>query len=127
MHINYWRQSGQKNLEAAEILFRNKHYDGCLFFAHLALEKLLKGLVMRATKKAAPHTHDLPELATMAKLIVPNEYLNHLKVFTTFNIAGRYTKEKNDFYKKCTKPYTYKWLSAAKELSLWLKKQYQKS
>ncbi|MBU4102615.1 HEPN domain-containing protein, partial [Patescibacteria group bacterium] len=30
--MDYWKQSAQKNLDAAKVLFDNKHYDSCLFF-----------------------------------------------------------------------------------------------
>lgn len=42
--------------------WNSKRYDACLFFCHLVLEKLLKGLVVKRTEKAAPCIHDLAEL-----------------------------------------------------------------
>lgn len=124
--IKYWPESAEKNWQVAQSLFRNKHYDACLFFVHLSIEKLIKGLVVIETKKPAPYIHDLPKLANLAKLELSQEKRNHLRIITTFNIAGRYADDKYDFYKKCTKNYTQKNLFMCKEIFLWLKKEYPK-
>ncbi len=124
--INYWHKSGKKNLDAAQILFENKHYDSALFFGHLSLEKTLKGLVVETTKKSAPYIHDLEKLALIANLKFDEERAVDLRVITDFNIAGRYKEAKFAFYKKCDKKYTEKHLKIIKELFLWLEKEYQK-
>lgn len=49
--IEYWRQAGLRGFKTAQDLYKTKHYDACLFFCHLALEKLLKGLVVQNTKQ----------------------------------------------------------------------------
>lgn len=124
--IDYWKKSAQKNLDAAQVLFRNKHYDSCLFFCHLALEKLLKGLVVRKTEKVAPYIHHLEKLAVLAELELDQKQIENLRIITDFNIAGRYHEAKFVFYKKCTKAYSEKYLKIVKKLFLWLEKKYQK-
>ena len=96
------------------------------FFGHLALEKLLKGLIVKQTKKAAPYIHDLERLALLANLEFSEEQIKYLRIITEFNIAGRYKEIKYNFYKKCTKKYTEKYLKVVKNLFLWTKKEYQK-
>lgn len=72
-----------------------------------------------------------PELAidramqTYLKKGYSKDWINQ-RVITTFNISGRYQDEKFNFYKKCTKNYTEKYLQITKELNVWLKKQYLK-
>lgn len=122
----YWETSAQKNLKASEILLKNKHYDGCLFFAHLALEKIIKAGFIKRKKKYAPKIHDLPKLCALASIPLSKEKRKHLRTFTTFNIAGRYSDEKLSFYKQATKVYTTKYLKLSKELFVWLKDEYQK-
>lgn len=124
--IDYWHKSGKKNLDAAEILFKNKHYDSALFFGHLALEKMLKGLIVRTTQKPAPYIHDLEKLALIAALEFDEEKAINLRIITDFNIAGRYKEAKFAFYKKCDKKYAEKHIKIIKELFLWLEKEYQK-
>jgi len=124
--IDYWRKSGKENLDAAQILFKNKHFDSALFFGHLALEKILKGLTVTSTKKPALYIHDLEKLALIAKLEFDEEKAINLRSISDFNIAGRYKEAKFNFYKKCDKKYTEKHLKIIKELFLWLEKEYQK-
>lgn len=124
--INYWKTSADRNWETTLSLFRTKHYDGCLFFCHLVIEKKLKGLVVIHTKKTAPYIHHLEKLARLAELDLTEKQVENLRIITNFNVAGRYDDAKLDFYKRCTKEYTKKYLKISKELYLWLKEKYQK-
>lgn len=124
--IKYWKESAEKDFEAAEGILKLKHYAACLFFCHLTLEKLLKGLVVEDTKTHAPHIHELDKLAEKANLDFNEEQMEQLKIITTFNIRARYDDLKHSFYKKCTKEYTEEYFNISKNLYLWLKKQYPK-
>ena len=126
IQIAFWKKSAQRSFDAARVLFENKHYDHCLFFCHLSLEKLLKGLVVKNTKKPAPYIHDLAHLANLAKLEIEKGQIENLRIITTFNISGRYQEDKYAFYKKCDKKYSEDYLKISKKLFLWLKKEYQK-
>ncbi|MBI2444270.1 MAG: HEPN domain-containing protein [Candidatus Magasanikbacteria bacterium] len=124
--VAFWLRSGERNWQIARDLFKLKRYDACLFFCHLALEKLLKGLVVRATKEPAPYIHDLAKLATLTKLQPTTEQTQHLRTIATFNVAARYDNIKLAFYKKCTHPFTARYLDITKQLILWLKGHYRK-
>ena len=124
--IDYWKKSAEHNWKTALDLLKTKHYDACLFFCHLTLEKILKGLVVERTNKPAPYIHDLERLALVAEIPISKEQSKYLKIITRFNIGGRYDDEKLAFYKSCAKEYAEKYLSISNELKLWLKKQYQK-
>lgn len=124
--IEYWRASGERNWSTAQFLFKGKRYDACLFFCHLTIEKMLKGLVVKNAKRAVPYTHDLAELANIAKVNFDAEQIKNLRIITGFNISGRYDNEKFSFYKRCTKPYADKYFLLSKQFYLWLKKEYLK-
>jgi len=124
--IDYWKKSADHDWKTALDLFKTKHYDACLFFCHLTLEKILKGLVVEHTNQPAPYIHDLANLAITANLTLSKEQIDNLRIITTFNISGRYDNEKFAFYKSCTKEYTERYLNISKKLYLWLKRQYQK-
>lgn len=49
--INYWIKNSKDKWSTAKILLESKKYSDSLFFCHLALECLLKGLVCSKTKK----------------------------------------------------------------------------
>lgn len=96
--IIQWEKSAKRNFSTAEDLYKTKHRDASLFFCHLALEKLLKGLVMKKIKESPPYIHDLAKLAQLAQLELSSEQLKDLRTISTFNIAARYDDEKLAFH-----------------------------
>ena len=125
--VEYWRDLSDHDWETAQSLWQSKKYDACLFYCHLTLEKLLKGLVVHKTKKTAPHTHDLIELLEKTNIQTNKEQVKRLAIFTSFNMRCRYPQDKFAFYKLCTHKFSEQYFYEAKELILWLKKYYQKN
>ena len=124
--IQYWKKSAEKDFDIAKTLLKLKRCDYCLFFCHLTIEKLLKGLVVKQIKKSAPFTHDLFYLSKLAELNLTSEQKKYLEEITKFNIRARYDNVKLAFYETCTKSYAEKYLKISNDLYLWLKKLYQK-
>ena len=126
-NIQYWLDSSEKDFQVAQSLLKSKHYPQCLFFCHLSVEKLLKGIVVRTIKDYPPFTHDLRKLAKMADLDLDSKQKQYLEIISTFNIAGRYADAKMEFYRKYNrKEYSQKYLKITQNLLLWLKKEFQK-
>ena len=125
-HIDYWFISAGRDWGTAQDLFSLKRYDMCLFFSHLAIEKLLKGLTLINTKAPPPYTHDLAKLADRAGVKLDNDTIQTFRLITTFNVSGRYDTEKFNFYKLCTRSFTKKHLAVCRDTYLWLKEQYPK-
>ena len=75
-----------------------------MFFVHLALEKMLKARVCRATRDFAPRIHALVRLAELGSVILSDDRKDMLTEMTKYNIVGRYpvasglepTKENDD-------------------------------
>ena len=88
--INYWRISGQEDLAAAVSLLEEGHLRHGLFFAHLALKKLLKTHVTRQTKDIPPRIHNLARLAEIAKLPISSEQSSFLNEFGVYQLEGCY-------------------------------------
>lgn len=124
--INYWEKGADRSFDTAEFLYKGKRYSDCLFFCHLMLEKLLKGLVAQRTKQHAPYLHELDILAKKTGLPLTDLQIEQLKIISAFNIAARYDNIKESFYKKATKQYAEEYFNISKELFLWIKKQYLK-
>jgi HEPN domain-containing protein len=61
--LTYWTASSEEDFAAAQSLLEKGHLRHCLFFAHLALEKMLKAHVVVATKNIPPKIHDLVRLS----------------------------------------------------------------
>lgn len=124
--VDYWKISAERNYETAKFLYKGRRYSDCLFFCHLMIEKILKGLVVEQTKIHAPYIHELDTLAIKANLNLTQKQMEQLEIINTFNIRARYDNIKLSFYMRCDKNYTEKYFSVSKELYLWLKKQYLK-
>lgn len=121
--IGYCYLSSERKWKSTSSLLKSKNYSDCLFFCHLTLEFILKGMVVEKTKKMFPITHDLEDLIRRVDLEIPKKFKKELTVINTFNIAGRYDDYKFVFYKKATPDYTKKYYDITKEILLWLKKQ----
>ena len=119
----FWKNQSKEDLKTAEVLFFSGRYVPCLFFCHLAIEKLLKSLVVRQTNHHASYDHNLILLCEVAKIIIPENELDLFDEINSFNIKGRYDDYKSRFYKKATKTYTEKYLNETKRIILWLRKQ----
>ena len=119
---NYCSTNSARKWETAKSLFGSGKYSDCLFYAHLALELLLKGKYLESRKKIFPITHDLERLALLSDVKLPGKYAKHLAVINTFNIAARYDDFKFSFYKKATKKFAQKYFSLTREIMLWLRK-----
>lgn len=124
--IDFWVNASDDDLELSRSLFESKRYSYCLFFLHLSVEKLLKGIIVNTTSKPVPYEHNLVRLAEATDITYSEEQLDLLTDITTFNIKGRYDDYKNQFYKTATREYTEKYMSQAEQFILWLKEQFRK-
>ena len=88
--VSFWRQGAQDDIGTAGFLLEGKRVRPALFFAHLALEKILKAHVCEETQDLAPRIHNLRRLASLARLELSREYLEILARMNEFNIEGRY-------------------------------------
>ena len=88
--INYWVSSSDDDINVAETLYRSKKYSYCLFFCHLAIEKMLKAVVVAKLREHAPLTHNLPFLAGKADLVLDKDYISFLVEMTRWNLEARY-------------------------------------
>lgn len=122
--IKQWLDTARENKQAAEDIFNAKHPEWAFFLYHLAIEKLLKGLIVKQGKLPPP-VHDLAKLAMKANLTLSKSQQRRLNEITSYNIKARYADYKKLFYKKVTaKNYSEKWRKNCREIFLWLGKKY---
>lgn len=122
--IKYWLETAEEDLIAAGDLFKSGRNTHSLFWAHLALERLLKALVLKNTGQSPYPTHDLLILSKQANLQLTDDLRLKLAEVNQFNLRARYEDYKREFYKKATAEYTTKWIKEVKETCTWLKKQF---
>ncbi len=108
--ITYWQLTAKHDYDTMLSLFESKRYSDCLFYGHIVLEKILKGLVVKEIKTPAPYLHDLVRLQELAKIELSEKELDLLDAVNEFNIRSRYPEQKLSFYKQYARSYTQKYL-----------------
>jgi len=115
--ITYWQESAREDWEVAIELVGNNRSRHGLFFAHLALEKILKAHVCKETRDLAPKIHNLIDLAQLANLTLTSHQSDIFTEMNSFNIRGRYP---DSLSTKSTKEETRYYIKRAEEIFKWL-------
>ncbi len=119
--IDYWVRSAEEDFAAAQSLFEKGHLRHSLFFAHLSIEKMLKGHVVRQTGDMPPRIHDLVRLAEIAQIQTNQDQKNFLSRFGLYQLEGRYPDAEQAMLDAKT---TQERLMSAKDILEWLKAQF---
>ena len=119
--ITYWREGSHEDFQVASELVELERTRHGLFFAHLALEKLLKAHICNKTNDLAPKIHNLIRLSQLTQLSYSSEQQNFLARFDRYQIEGRYPEQLpvplNVFEAKQE-------LKEAKRLLIWLNQKF---
>jgi len=94
-HIQYWILAAEKDWEVVWSLFQSGQFSYSLFFAHLTLEKLLKGLWVKDNEvNYPPRTHSLVRICegTRSLFKIHFKICNSLKTisFSLFNLHSSF-------------------------------------
>jgi HEPN domain-containing protein len=114
--IGLWQESATQDRDFATHLYEVKKYHYCLFFCHLALEKIIKALFIKNKDTYPLYSHNLVKLCVKGDIKISEEQEEQMAEITTFNIEARYDIYKEALYKKATKKYALKYLNYTKEL-----------
>ncbi|MDA1079970.1 MAG: HEPN domain-containing protein [bacterium] len=117
--VQFWLVSAARNHVVANSNFSSKHYDWALFFWHLVIEKSLKAIISQIGETPIA-THNLLKLAKQAQLELPENYKEHFREITGFNLEARYDDYKFSFYKKATRNFAIEWIAICEEVYQWL-------
>ena len=88
--VVYWKNVAIEDWEVAQELVSSGRGRHGLFFAHLAIEKVIKAHLCRHTQDLAPRMHNLVRLAEMAALHLSQTQIDIIAEMNAFNIEGRY-------------------------------------
>lgn len=114
--VKYWLKTTEHDFETMNALFGIKRYPESLFFGHIVLEKILKGLVAEEIEDEAPYIHNLTKLAELAKCDLFKEEMDLLDDANKFNIRARYSEYKLQFYKQCNREYAKNYIDKISNL-----------
>lgn len=119
--IDYWITEAEESLIVAEHLFEKRDFSYSLFFGHLAVEKMIKAILVKNGNPQVPRTHNLLRLAKAAQIRLNDAQQSSLIRITAFNLETRYPDYKKEFRKKCTQQFTRMELEKIREVAKWLK------
>lgn len=114
--IQAWKSSAIEDIKLGEDLFKLGKYAHALFFLHLAIEKIIKGVHQHLKHEPSLFIHDLYKLATRAGIEVAESEKPLLDEISTFNVAARYDIFKLKLYQKATLEYAKVWMESGKRL-----------
>jgi HEPN domain-containing protein len=114
--MTFWLTEAEEALSVADHLVEKGDYSYALFFAHLAVEKLLKALYAVKRQEHAPPIHNLLRLARITGIEVDEARTQELITITGFNLEARYPDFRRTFRHLCTPEYTAEQMARAKDL-----------
>jgi len=101
--IHYWLESAEYDFETGKSLLESKKFPYALFFAYLAIEKILKAIVVKKTEEHAPHTHSLVLLAKSTNINIKDQMLDQLAEYMEFHIEASIRMRRRTFTKNVRK------------------------
>ncbi|MDP4011200.1 MAG: HEPN domain-containing protein [Candidatus Roizmanbacteria bacterium] len=105
----------ESDAQTARELYVIKRYDWALFIWHLAIEKVIKAILLQEMKEIE-YTHKLLALAKKTDIEISKLQEDQLREITTYNIEARYDDYKLSFYHKADKQYTKLWNAICEEV-----------
>jgi len=118
--MGYRRQGSAEDGEVAVKLVKDGKSRHGLFFAHLALEKILKGLVCRHTHDVPPKIHNLTRLSELAGLKLDDQQADVLADMNQFNLEGRYPES---YAPQLSLKEATEFMTRSEEVLAWLTRQ----
>ncbi|MDR1109779.1 MAG: HEPN domain-containing protein [Deltaproteobacteria bacterium] len=122
--FDYWRQSANENLKAADTLLNGGHWLYVLFMCQQAIEKLAKGLYILFIDDNIPRINNIRAIIKKFenKLSSPIsiERYSFLNDLSSFYINARYDIYKQNLSNNLNKQNTEIMLSKTKEVFTWL-------
>ncbi|MBM4024428.1 MAG: HEPN domain-containing protein [Planctomycetes bacterium] len=118
--VGYWRQGSAEDWEVAVKLVKDGKSRHGLFFAHLALEKMLKALICRRTQDVPPRIHNLIRLTELADLKPDDRQADVLADMNQFNLEGRYPES---YTPHLSSEKAVEYIARSQEVLTWLTQQ----
>ncbi|MDR2496950.1 MAG: HEPN domain-containing protein [Tannerellaceae bacterium] len=125
-YISYWINTAAQDWDAVETLFAAGLYTHCLFWAHLALEKLAKAhWVKNHEDNIPPKVHNIVWLLEESEVDLGKEMMAFLANLNEFQLTSRYPDYLGKMYHICTRDFTVSIVENAKEIRTCLLKMLQ--
>jgi len=116
-----WIKTSDYDIATAEAMLKSKRYVYVIFMCHLSVEKLLKAVVCKKTRKIPPKTHDLFLLLKLGSVELPQEHQLIAAHLNTASIPTRYPQDISKMAKQYNRAVANKYLEQTKNLLKWVK------
>lgn len=118
--VQRWMSLSDYDLATAEALLEAGRYLYVVFCCQQAVEKRLKGVVVKTIGRMPPRTHDLLRLVGLANLDLDEEQELFLRRLTNYYIETRYPEEVDELAQKTSAALAAGYLGKTKEAVTWL-------
>lgn len=116
-----WILSADYDLKTAESLLKARRKIYVIFLCHLAIEKILKGIISEKQAKLPPYTHNLVYLLGLAELILPKKLNEFVELINDKSVPMRYPENVISLEKQFSMNLARDYLKKTKEVLRWLK------
>jgi len=121
--IKRWVDQSKYDLDTARSLYRAKRYIYTIFMCHLAIEKILKALVVKQTGQPPPKTHNLINLMKLGNAKLTDEQVKFVSRLSLAGIVTRYPDELNQALKEYPRSTASSYLKCTREVIKCLQQQ----
>ena len=118
-----WYFQSDYDLETAFDMYKSGRNVYCIFMCHLALEKALKGLLIKTTGEFPIKSHSLIYFAEKIGLKLSDSYYEFIFMLNKVSIPTRYPDDLRKLFVEYTKERTVSILNQTKEIQSWIKQQ----
>lgn len=116
-----WLASAEYDLDTAQQMLDSGRYIYVVFMCHLAVEKTLKALICESTKEAPPRSHDLPRLASLAKVALRPDLAQFIAQLTDASVSARYPDDLGEMVSRYPRQVSEDYLARTREVISWLR------
>ncbi|MBN2244498.1 MAG: HEPN domain-containing protein [Candidatus Aminicenantes bacterium] len=116
-----WNKQSSYDFETAQAMFSSGRYIYAIFFCHLAVEKLLKGIFLKESKKEPEKIHNLNYFIEKLDLKIDTEKRDFIDNLNDLSVPVRYPDELEKLLKDFDNKETAEILKKTGELLTWLR------
>ena len=116
-----WIESSDYDAQTAVHMLQTGRYIYVIFMCHLAIEKLLKGIVQEDTGKLPHKTHDLIYLLQVTSIKLPDHLLEFVGKINNASIVTRYPEDLSKIISAYPERVAKDYLNNTYEVIRWLK------
>ena len=126
MHMNKvvknWAATANYDLRTADAMYKAGRYLYVIFMCHLAIEKMLKAiLVHKFPGDAPPKIHNLINLAQRTEITLPDNLKDFFQRIDNVSVATRYPEDLRTLSKEFNQDTAKRVLTDTKRMIKWLK------